>query len=163
VCETCRISVKTLFTISSGLLEYLLPLLPPSLLAAQNNAKSTALHWASVNCHLPIVQKLVEYKEGPGVDLIDIKNAAGRSPLAEAEFNGWDEGAVWLVKMMNIDTTTKEEETSGGDATEEHIPDPETAASGDITVEIEDADGQVAKTTLKDSEASNFGASSESK
>jgi uncharacterized protein len=34
--------------------------------------------------------------------LIDIKNAAGRSPLAEAEAAGWDEGAKWMVGVMRL-------------------------------------------------------------
>ncbi|KAF8058704.1 hypothetical protein FPV67DRAFT_1523440 [Lyophyllum atratum] len=126
------------------LLEYLLPLIPTSLLAAQNSAKSTPLHWAALNKHLPIIQKLVEYPDGPGIDLIDIKNAAGRSPLGEAELAEWDEGATWLVKMMNLDT--KDAETERGDA--EDDDEGGVAVAQDIEVEIEDAEGQVAKMTI---------------
>lgn len=119
-------------------LDYLLPIVPPSLLAAQNTAKSTPLHWAALNSHLSIVQKLVEFPGGPGIDLIDIKNTAGRSPLGEAELAGWEEGAKWLVQMMKLDADVQE-----GDATDEG-----GGLTHDIEVEIEDAEGQVAKMTI---------------
>ncbi|KAH8827819.1 ankyrin repeat-containing domain protein [Flagelloscypha sp. PMI_526] len=122
------------------LLEYLLPILPTSLLSVQNASGSTALHWAALNSHLSIVQKLVEFPDGPGVDLIDIKNKAGRSPLAEAENVGWDEGAKWLVQVMNLDEGPTEQE---GDA------DAAVDPSQQIEVEIEDADGKVAKMTIQ--------------
>lgn len=48
------------------------------------------------------MRRLVECPGGPGVDLIDIKNAAGRSPLGEAEAAGWDEGAKWMVEVMRL-------------------------------------------------------------
>lgn len=48
------------------------------------------------------MQKLVQFPDGPGIDLIDIKTQAGHSPLAEAELAGWDEGAKWLVEVMNL-------------------------------------------------------------
>ncbi|KAJ7072920.1 ankyrin repeat-containing domain protein [Mycena amicta] len=124
----------------ADLLDYLLPLLPAELLAAQNNAQSTPLHWAAVNSHLDIVKKLVEFPGGPGVDLIDIKNTAGRSPLAEAELAGWDEGAQWLVQMMTLDDGVKEGEGEADDA--------QLDSGQAIQVEIEDADGQVAKMTI---------------
>ncbi|EDQ99469.1 uncharacterized protein LACBIDRAFT_256143 [Laccaria bicolor S238N-H82] len=121
------------------ILEHLLPIIPPSLLSAQNSSGSTALHWAAVNSHLEVAQKLVGFPHGPGVDLIDIKNKAGHSPLAEAELAGWDEGAKWFVQVMNLGPEIENEEDSGemrsGDAQE-------------IEVEIEDADGQVAKMTI---------------
>ncbi|KAJ7935406.1 hypothetical protein B0H13DRAFT_526256, partial [Mycena leptocephala] len=87
---------------------------------------------------------LVQFPGGPGIDLIDIKNAAGRSPLAEAELAGWDEGAQWLVQMMKLD---------GGDVKEGEADDTNDPVDGDdvslaaegIEIEIEDADGQMAK------------------
>ena len=72
-------------------LEFLLPLVDPALLAAPNAAQSTPLHWAALNRHLAVAQALVGCARGPGVDLIDAKNAAGRTPLGEAENAGWDE------------------------------------------------------------------------
>jgi ankyrin repeat protein len=85
------------------LLDLLLPLSSPTLLSAQNNAGSTALHWAAINAQLPAARALVAYPDGPGARLIDVKNAAGRSPLGEAEAAGWDEGAKWMVEVMHLD------------------------------------------------------------
>ena len=81
------------------MLDYLLKIVSPSLLSVQNDAKSTALHWAAINSHLEVAQRLVQCPHGPGVDLIDIKNATGRSPLGEAENIGWEEGAKWFVEV----------------------------------------------------------------
>jgi len=78
---------------------------------------------------------LVRFPAGPGVDLIDIKNEAGRSPLGEAELAGWDEGARWLVQVMNLDETKEDVQESA---------DPSDA----IQVEIQDADGQMATLTI---------------
>ena len=112
----------------------MLTIIDPSLLSAQNEAQSTALHWAALNSHLSIAQKLVGYSKGPGKDLIDMKNAAGRSPLGEAENIGWEEGAKWFVEVMNL-----EEDGKGG---EELKPVDDVK---EIEVEIQDAEGQVAK------------------
>ena len=118
-------------------LDYLLPLVPASLLSARNNAGSTPLHWAALNHHLSIAQRLVQFSGGPGVDLIDIKNASGRSPLGEAENAGWEEGARWFVEVMNLDDAEKgEEELRPAEGVE------------NIEVEIQDAEGQVAKMTI---------------
>ncbi|KAG6827286.1 hypothetical protein H0H92_012495 [Tricholoma furcatifolium] len=125
----------------TDVLEYLLPLVPSSLLAAQNSAKSTPLHWAALNKHLSVVQKLVEYPNGPGIDLIDIKNTAGHTPLGEAELAEWDEGATWLVKMMNLDAEGADQEKNADGDEDVEVPQ-------DIEVEIEDADGQMAKMTI---------------
>jgi len=100
------------------LLELLLPLCPTSptsLLSAQNNAGSTALHWAALNAHLATARALVEFPRGPGVALIDVKNAAGRSPLGEAEAAGWDEGAKWMVEVMRLDNGDDNVDDNGGD------------------------------------------------
>ncbi|KAG6836196.1 hypothetical protein H0H93_010462 [Arthromyces matolae] len=135
---------NTILHMASGnghldVLDYLLPLVPSSLLAAQNSSKSNALHWAALNKHLSVVQKLVEYPDGPGIDLIDIKNNAGHTPLGEAELAEWDEGATWLVKMMNLEEGNPEKESIG----DEVIDTPQA-----IEVEIQDADGQIAKMTI---------------
>lgn len=87
-----------------------------------------------MNSHLAVAQVLVKHPKGPGKDLIDIKNAAGRSPLGEAENIGWDEGAKWFVEVMNLD--------DGGKGEEELRPE---ASAEDIEIEIQDAEGQVAK------------------
>lgn len=129
---------------ATDILDYLLPIIPASLLASQNNAKSTPLHWASLNSHLLIAQRLVGFP-GPGVDLIDIKNAAGRSPLAEAELVGWEEGSKWLVQMMKLDAEVVGKEGDDEGATSRSL-------SEDVEVEIEDADGQMAKITISGGE-----------
>lgn len=87
----------------------------PSLLAVANQAGSTPLHWAALNSHFSVVKKLVLFPLGPGASLIDFKNLAGRSPLGEAEFVGWEEGAQWLLGQMTLDdgrgiTVSKEDE-----------------------------------------------------
>jgi len=115
-------------------LDYLLKIVSPSLLSAQNEAKSTALHWAALNSHLEVAQKLVKCPGGPGVDLIDMKNSVGRSPLGEAENIGWEEGAKWFVGVMKLDDGEKSE----GDVK------PEEGIES-IEVEIQDAEGQMAK------------------
>ncbi|PFH52199.1 hypothetical protein AMATHDRAFT_57565 [Amanita thiersii Skay4041] len=121
-------------------LDYLLPLVPSSLLSTQNNAGSTPLHWAALNSHLEVVQKIVQFPDGPGSELIDIKNAAGRSPLTEAEMAGWEEGAKWLVQHMSISDSVENEETV------DMVEDETAGQSGHaIEVEIQDADGQIAK------------------
>jgi len=128
--------------ISAELLEFLLPILPASLLSAQNKAGSTPLHWAALNSQLAIARMLVEFSDGPGIDLIDIKNTAGRTPLGEAELAGWEEGAKWMVEVMKLDEAGKAEaEVQLGEST------------ADIEVEIEDAEGQVAKISLGSSES----------
>ncbi|KAJ3995675.1 ankyrin repeat-containing domain protein [Lentinula boryana] len=126
----------------TDLLRYLLPLISPSLLSIPNNAGSTPLHWAALNSHLSIAKELVLFPSGPGVDLIDIKNSAGHSPLAEAELAGWQEGAKWLVEVMNLESVT--EENGMEDVGDRDTVDP----NQDVQVEIEDADGQIAKMTI---------------
>lgn len=99
------------------------------------------MHWAALNQHLPIMQKLVELPGGPGIDLIDIKNSAGRSPLGEAEMAGWQEGAKWLVQVMNLDIDGAQEENG----------DEVVDGAQDVEVEIEDANGQIAKMKISGS------------
>ncbi|KAH9485622.1 Ankyrin repeat-containing protein P16F5.05c [Psilocybe cubensis] len=126
------------------LLSYLLPLVSSELLSAQNVSGSTPLHWAALNTHLDIAKKLVLFDGGPGRDLIDIKNNAGLSPLGEAEIAGWDEGAKWFVEVMNLESEGSKEE-------EEATLDTEDRSNREIEVEIEDADGQIAKMTISGS------------
>ncbi len=127
------------------LLNYVLPLVPSKLLAEQNESGSTPLHWAALNMQLGVAQKLVQHPQGPGRDLIDIKNKFGRSPLGEAEMAGWDEGAKWFVEVMNLDAEGSQEQPTESNA------DFEDSKTSDIEVEILDADGQVARLTLPDS------------
>ena len=135
----------------SDLLNYLLPLLPPTIISAQNHSGSTPLHWAALNSHLDIAQKLVQHPLGPGHDLIEIKNIAGRSPLGEAELAGWEEGAKWFVQVMNLNDQEQEPE----ELEAECDVDTESGVDRDIEVEIQDADGQIAKMTISGASASN--------
>lgn len=128
-------------------MDYVLPLVPPTLLSTQNNSGSTALHWAALNSQLEVAQKLVQYPDGAKLDLIDIKNKAGLSPLAEAENAGWEEGAKWFVEVMNLDPAGSEQ------IDEEATLDSEDGSRRDIEVEIEDADGKIAKMTISGNSA----------
>lgn len=116
--------------------------MPSRLLAAQNDAGSTALHWAALNKQLEIARKLVLYPNGPGRDLIDIKNNVGRSPLGEAEVAGWDEGAKLLVERMMLDDEESQEEIVEDDAP---LGDDKNRKT---EVEILDAEGSVARMSL---------------
>jgi ankyrin repeat protein len=114
----------------------LLPIVPSSLLSTSNRAGSTALHWAVLNAQLSAARRLVEFPGGPGIDLIDIKNAAGRSPLAEAEAAGWDEGAKWLVEVMRLvdaggagAVAEEEEATADSQVEDQNQEDPDGGAS----------------------------------
>ena len=126
-------------------MHYLLPLVPVRLISSQNVSGSTPLHWIAVGGHLEAAKALVQFPSGPGIDLIDIKNFAGRTPLGEAELAGWDDGAKWCVEVMKIEDSTVEEASAKpdevGDADEEY-------SGGDIQVEIEDADGGIARMSI---------------
>ncbi|KAI0264252.1 ankyrin repeat-containing domain protein [Gloeopeniophorella convolvens] len=130
------------------LLDLLLPLVSPSLLSAQNSAGSTALHWAALNCQLHTARALVNFPGGPGVDLIDIKNASGRSPLGEAELAAWEEGSKWMVEVMRLDDVGSVEDNSLA-----------TESAADVQVEIQDADGQIARMSITATGGSGGGTS----
>ncbi len=88
---------------------------------------------------------------GTGPDLIDIKNAAGKTPLDEAEQAGWQEGALWFVSVMNLEgSDAKAEEGDEGveDEDVEGVADGPIAPGQDIEVEIQDADGQIARMSI---------------
>jgi len=125
------------------LLDYLLPLCPSSLLSAQNYAGSTALHWAVLNAHIAAARALVEYPGGPGANLIDVKNAAGRSPLGEAEAAGWDEGAKWMVEVMRLDDNGNDDGAGSDDVGDSRAEVGEQPADMVIGHD-QDADGRVA-------------------
>lgn len=58
----------------------------------QNASGNTPLHWAALNGHLPAVKLLVEAGADPTV-----MNTAGKDAVYEAEANGKDEVAAWLL------------------------------------------------------------------
>lgn len=107
------------------LLDYLLTIVPPSLLSVPNNARSAPLHWATTNKQLPIVQRLVEFPGGPGAALIDQKNLAGLTAIGEAEMQEWEEGAKWLVGKMSLDTGGGKEEDGA-----EELPEGDVNGAG---------------------------------
>jgi hypothetical protein len=118
------------------LLDILLPIVPSSLLSAGNRAGSTALHWAALNSQLGTARALVEFPGGPGTELIDIKNAAGHSPLGEAEAAGWDEGAKWMVEVMRLvdpggaGATTEEDDDADDQAALVSVEEPGVGGGG---------------------------------
>lgn len=88
---------------------------------------------------------------GTGPDLIDVKNAAGRTPLDEAELAGWQEGALWFVSVMNLEGSEAKAEEGEERVEEEDVganADEPIAPGQDIEVEIQDADGQIAKMSI---------------
>lgn len=128
-------------------LEYLLPIIPPALLSAQNNSGSTPLHWATLNEQLDTMKALIAHPTGLKGKLVDIKNKAGRTPLGEAEMAGWDEGAAWLVGVMDLDENNA---GGGGGATDEAVEenDAEGEEPLEIHVEVEDAEGGISRMTI---------------
>jgi uncharacterized protein len=124
-------------TSATDILDRVLPLVPKTLLEVKNASGSTALHWAALNSQLDCAKKLVLVG---GADLVDIKNSAGLSPLAEAERAGWDEGAKYFVEVMNLES---------GDGVKEEEADAPVDPNA-VEIEIEDADGGIAKMTLND-------------
>jgi hypothetical protein len=137
-------------------LEYLFPLVPAAALGAPNAAGSTPLHWAALNKQLAAAQALVGWAAGPGAALVDAKNAAGRSPLGEAEHAGWDDGARWLVSVMDLSRAgaptegPPEEEANGEGEGDVKIAATAGADGKPVTVEITDSEGRMASMTLDD-------------
>lgn len=131
---------------ATDVLEYLLTIVPPDLLSVSNNLRSTPLHWATTNKHLETVQRIVQFPSGPGIALIDQKNMAGLTAVGEAEMEGWDEGAKWLVSVMRL------KNDGAGDSRmspkEEEEADAPLDPGTSIEVEVEDVNGEVAKMTI---------------
>lgn len=71
--------------------------------------------------------------------MLDVKNNSGRSAITEAEMNEWVDGVTWMVGAMSVDD-------SGGTSQETD----EVVEAGDVQVEIQDAEGRVAKLSMKD-------------
>lgn len=96
-----------------------------------------------MNAHLETVQTLVRHPRG--ANLIEIKNAAGRSAIGEAELAGWDEGAQCLVGAMTLEGAPKEEETA---EEVEDVDGKEKDPNRNVKIEIQDAEGRIAGMTL---------------
>jgi uncharacterized protein len=105
-----------------------------------------------MNSHLSTIKLLINAPGSPGSSLIDIKNRAGRTALGEAEMAGWDEGAVWLVGAMELPTGQAQgtDVSQGPDSEDvgEMAEGDEVVEAKDIEIEIEDADGGIAKMSL---------------
>lgn len=71
--------------------------------------------------------------------MLDVKNKSGRSIITEAEMNEWAEGVTWMVGVMTV-----------GDAGGVPQETDEVVESEDVQVEIQDAEGRVAKLIMKD-------------
>ena len=91
-----------------------------------------AWFWSnSTHPEAPVYQRL-------GIGVLDIKNKSGRSAITEAEINEWAEGVTWMVGVMTLD--------GGGGASKET---DEVVESEDVQVEIQDAEGRIAKLSVK--------------
>ncbi|KAF8332113.1 uncharacterized protein EI90DRAFT_2919006 [Cantharellus anzutake] len=154
-------------------LRYLLPIFPASLSAVQNDSQSTPLHWAVVNKHLTTIKLLIEPPPPSSTitslpttgapppptplslirtDLIDIRNAAGRTPLVEAELAAWDEGAAYLVSVMTLDHQ-EQGKTTGGPKEQEADEEIGLDEDADSHIEVEDAEGKISKISIRAEEA----------
>jgi hypothetical protein len=81
-----------------------------------------------------------------GAGVLDVKNRSGRSAISEAELNEWAEGVTWMVGVMTVDDT-------GGAA-------QDADKIGDVEVEVQDAEGRVAKLSVKDGQVEEVESSS---
>jgi ankyrin repeat protein len=141
-CDVFRTLTRLLSFVD--ILDYLLPHLPASLLSIANTSgRSTPLHWAVLNTQLETVKSLI--KAG-GPSLIDIKDAGGKTPLGEAEQSGWDEGAAYLVSAMTLDDGEAEVKE-----TDEAVEEEDVGPDAPVEVEIQDADGGLARMTISGS------------
>lgn len=129
--------------LSLDLLTYILPLVPLSLLSSLNSSKSTPLHWASTNRHLSTSKLLIDFPNGPGVDLIDLKNAAGRTALGEAAIADWDEGVDYFVGVVKLDVN----EAPAGEGDE--VEDGDVGEPTEIEIEVEGADGELSRMSIR--------------
>ncbi|KAG8806974.1 hypothetical protein FRC17_004701 [Serendipita sp. 399] len=117
------------------LLNHILPHISPSLLEVANTSgSSTPLHWAAVNSHLEIAKALILHPTGSGPLLLNARNAAGLSPLAEAELAGADEVAKWFVGIMKIDENQEFVEEEAQEETEAQAPNSTTMLSKDSAI-----------------------------
>ncbi|KAI5454529.1 ankyrin repeat-containing protein [Naganishia albida] len=103
----------------ADVLEFLLSILPSSLLQTTNDAKSPPLHWAILNSHLNCVKILVELPEerGGGMPLLNQTNASGRDAFHESvwlgegreEVAGWIEGFIVKIEGPDMEGTAEDE------------------------------------------------------
>ncbi|KAF1814072.1 ankyrin [Eremomyces bilateralis CBS 781.70] len=103
-----------------------------SYINTKNKSGNTALHWASLNGHLPAVEILLKRKADPTV-----LNAAGHDAVYEAELNDKGEVVDLLLKEgLGLDTAVKgdedesDEEEEDAEGMEVDTDDATNAASG---------------------------------
>ena len=88
----CSLTLKfwALWTASTDVLSFLLPILPADALVCVNESNNTPLHWAALNGHLAALRLLV-----PAVPRSSLffKNTFGRTALSEAENGAQHAGA----------------------------------------------------------------------
>lgn len=134
--------------IATDVIAYLAEYAPGTTLIAQNEAGNTPLHWAALNGHLDTVKRLVDIidftatttnlshaslqsrpEEDPGAPAPpawDIRNAAGRGPMTEAEMAGKQEVVQFLLERSivgaNQQGVTHDDHPDAQEDDEEEIP-----------------------------------------
>ncbi len=98
---------------------------PHPVISQKNNAGNTALHWASLNGHLSVVQALVMSANADPT----LTNNAGHDVIYEAEANDKEAIVSWILSHC------KDVEGAVEGASEEAAND-EASASGSADVEM---------------------------
>lgn len=86
-------------------------------------------------------------EDGLGPALIFARNSAGHTPLGEAENAGWEEGARWLVSVMDLQLDSEREgETGPSEETGDSVVDGDDGKE----VEVELARMKMTKDDFKE-------------
>ncbi|KAK5778280.1 Yar1p PWA37_000474 [Arxiozyma heterogenica] len=115
--QTCRDSISKSTALhmacGNGHLEttkYILSLIPKDQLKEyvnlQNETGNTALHWAALNGHQPIVELLCDEFEADPF----IKNCFGHDAIFEAENNNKEEVETYFLKKYDVEPASEEED-----------------------------------------------------
>ncbi|GJJ76917.1 uncharacterized protein EMPS_09276 [Entomortierella parvispora] len=95
--------------------EYLISVIPAEAVNTQNEQGNTALHWASANGHLKVVEALVS----KGKADYKLKNAAGHTPIIEAESQQREQVVAWLLINTEPDEELQDDDDEDEDEEEE--------------------------------------------
>lgn len=121
--QTCRDSISKSTALhmacGNGHLEtakYILSLIPKDQLKEyvnlQNETGNTALHWAALNGHQPIVELLCDEFEADPF----IRNSFGHDAIFEAENNNKEEIETYFLKKYDVEPASEEEgDNNAGD------------------------------------------------